>query len=470
MSLSKYSLLCDNAIDIKLINAPTFNPNKAISHAAKICYISDISTISDKDIDIKSLLFETGHHTTLQHTFFTFLIDGISIGNVTFGLHLSHPFYNTDQRSGRYSSKMFSNPDISKIKDYINNFWEVDKNTLDAIISYIKNGIDAYNENTELATEIVKQFIPKERPFASEKYIELNAKKIAQEQLRMFMPVIFPTALDFTINLSALIAMYHSAFDPVMKSVFSKMADLVLKYMQTFDIDFSYMFDDSYSISDILDITLLKKDIDIKYRPNLVLKSIQGADDFVIPENKIKFPIDMLYFSPDMMENTQGYVQSEIEVSVATMGQDQRHRTIKRGIPSFTGNFYIPPMMKQLGLENEVLNLMKQWVSLYENIPNSLFYTLSPYGAMVRYTKFADFNALIHEQSKRLCWCTQEEIYHLSLELRREVAKNKGSNHPIVSIFEPPCYRYRCIEGNRYCGRDLSKKNSIDEFFIERKV
>lgn len=91
---------------------------------------------------------------------------------------------------------------------------------------------------------------------------------------------------------------------------------------------------------------------------------------------------------------------------------------------------------------------------------------LALYGAVVAFEKKANFNGLFHEQIKRQCWCTQEEIFNLNLQQRSQVVKHVGEDHSLVTMFSPPCIRCgKCTEGNRYCGRDMEKSP-----FIQRKV
>ncbi|MFC1659627.1 FAD-dependent thymidylate synthase [Pseudomonadota bacterium] len=147
-------------VTIDLIAKTDTDPNDLISHAAKTCYTSKTPQIG-KQIDIKNALFKTGHHTTLQHNFFTFSINNISIAAVTFGLHMTHSFYNTDQRSGRYS-KMYNEPDFGYIKQYIDQYWnDLNKNLKKEVLDFIKIGTDVYtssiNKGTEIALELLKQ-------------------------------------------------------------------------------------------------------------------------------------------------------------------------------------------------------------------------------------------------------------------------------------------------------------------------
>ena len=101
-------------------------------------------------------------------------------------------------------------------------------------------------------------------------------------------------------------------------------------------------------------------------------------------------------------------------------------------------------------------NAMERWLALAGRVPRSLATVLAPYGAMVTYRKAGSFNAVAHEQAKRLCWCAQEEIYHLSHALREEVLKGELHDSRIAQLFDPPCRSTGvCGEGPRYCGRDL---------------
>jgi hypothetical protein len=106
-------------ITARLISYPIIPPIALAKHAANTCYQSKtppIEEVSEKAISfVEKRLFDVGHHTTIQHSFFTFEIDGISISDITFGLHLTSPFYNSDQRSGRYCAEMFTDPDYQAI-------------------------------------------------------------------------------------------------------------------------------------------------------------------------------------------------------------------------------------------------------------------------------------------------------------------------------------------------------------------
>lgn len=148
------------------------------------------------------------------------------------------------------------------------------------------------------------------------------------------------------------------------------------------------------------------------------------------------------------------------------MGEDQRHRSIHRGEPEMTGDFYLPPLLKEAGLADEALAYMQDYAALAHRLSPAMMTTIAPYGAMMRYKKVATLNALLHEQGKRLCWCAQEEIYEIARQLRQQLIQ---SYPDIADRLSPPCYRDKCREGVRYCGRQVKQAESSD-YFPRRQV
>lgn len=454
-------------VNVKLVAKTDVEPLVLASHAALKCYQAEEPEWG-KTIDVEGRLFNVGHHTTLQHSFFTFSIDGIAVGDITFGLHLAHPFYNSDQRSGRYCAKMFLEPNFLEIEKYVKKFWpEIKAAEQKNVIGYIKKGVDIYHKNIAQATETSRNFLKTERPYVSEKSLEASAPKIAQEQMRMFIPVVFPTGFDYTINGTVLAAMYRIAWTPSMRFIVDQMVAEVLKKFP----EIAFMFDENKKSKNdwSLGIPNVSK-IQIRHKPQHVLLDVSGDENFVKPGAEKMHPVDLLHFDPTMMDNSIGELKTRTEISTATMGQDQRHRTIRRGKPRFTGAFYLPPILHEMKLEKQAKEFMKEWVELSKIIPKTLAMILAPYGAMVSYEKVGSFNAIAHEQAKRLCWCAQEEIYHAGRALRLGIEKAKGKNSKLLKMFEPPCYRDgKCAEGARYCGRDMKVRKAGD-YFSERKV
>ena len=435
------------------------------SHAAKICYEAETPKMGDM-VPVDNRLFNPGHHTTLEHPSFTFLIEGISVSDITFGAHLVSPFYNSDQRSGRFCSDMFSKPDFEVgIKKYIRTFWpDLPIKDLARISDFVRDGVEIFHQNNEAAINLTAELITKERPKATDKYIQSNAKKIAQEQLRNFISTAFPTGFDYTLDLIGLVSLYKAAWTPGLVYLTQQMADLVLaKHPQI-----AYMFSRR---SQEWAPKFLRQG-DIKFKPGFALLSLDlGGGEIEIPKPEDMHPVDLLHFLPEYMDNSINDIKTAVEISVACMGQDQRHRTIRRGKPTFTGNFYLPPVPAMIpGVKAAAKKTLDKWLKLTRIVPPTLAAVIVPYGAMVSYEKRGSLNAIFHEQHKRLCWCAQEEIYHLSRTLRRAIEKKKEKKCAMLKVLEPHCFRTGiCAEGARYCGRDIGLRDRED-YFPERKI
>lgn len=460
-------------INVKKLTASEMALLDLSSYAALACYNPELPEMG-KNIDVKKRLFETGHHTTLQHKYYTFAIDGLAVGDVTFGLHLASSFYNTDQRSGRFCIDMFKKPDYSNFESYIRTFWpEIEDVVVHEILEYIRYGIDVFNEYQPAAAKVAEKLMQAERPFFPPKNLVSNAEKIANEQLRNFIPIIFPTGLVFTVNFSALVAFWQSAWTPVMKDVLDRMVhEVVLTEPELQDY---FQPEDRISQDWSVPMSTTPTQI-ISTSPTFVLDTNNPLPDWIyVPDKKWQHPVDKLQFRPECMDNDVYQVKGTVNLSVATMGQDQRHRTIKRSSPLFSGSFYLAPILQELKLHKQAEVLMKKWSQFFGRhhnvVPSTLIMNLAPYGAEVQYTKSAPINALIHESSKRLCWCAQEEIYNLALGMREGLLQQLGEHHELIKMLNPPCYADgKCLEGPRYCGRDNSLRTQPDKYFVLRKV
>lgn len=454
---------------IKLLGHTDVDSMDLAKYAAKICYSNVEPKLGKVKLDVRKQLFDPGHHTTLEHFSMNFDIRKISVGDVTFGLHLTHPFYNADQQSGRFAAKMFVSPEFGAMMTYVERFWpEVDIKTMLKVMEYIANGIRLYSENMPEAQKIVERFIKEERPKATRSVMD-NISKYAQEQMRMFISVIFPTSLIYTIDLITLVSMYRSAWTPALRYVTGEMARLFVEKFP--EVELGFLFSEESRGDTDWAITCDK--VTKTGSPNLWDFKTFGdfEEDFVIPTPDMMHPVDLLHFDPVMMENSILRMMMQIEISVATMGQDQRHRTVNRGIPWFTGKFCIPPILRELGLQDAGIDYMKQWVNLSKIIPGTLTMILAPYGAMVSYKKSGSVNAITHEMCKRLCWNTQGEIYDLARQQRIAMQAKFGKDSELLKIFQPVCFETgECGEGDRYCGRDIGLRKKKEKYFVERGV
>lgn len=442
-------------ISVQLKACTNVDTTTLSSYAAKVCYTAAPPELGQL-IQVKERLFDPGHHTTIEHNHFTFLLDGVSVSSIAFGMHMNAPYYNSDQRSGRFS-KMYDNPDMQEIKSYLTDIYP-DSDT-ESALSFIEKGIRIYQEHIGPLTDLSAEMIRQERPFANEKYIEQNAKKFAQEQLRVFISQVMPTALVMTVNVSALAALWRVAWSPEMIRITDGMRDEVLRV----EPDLAYMFQPEKRQNIMWSPAMHLEHSHVALCPTCrLLDADISAQE--LPASKDS--VDLLPFSPISMNNQMSLIKTEVTTSCGTMGEDQRHRSIHRGAPAFTGDFYLPPLPQKAGMEKIAEAYLQDYIALATKLPPALMTTIAPYGMMTRYTKVATLNALLHEQGKRLCWCAQEEISELSRQLRMQLIQRYPE---MADKLAPPCYRGKCREGVRYCGRQINQEQ-VTDYFPQRIV
>lgn len=450
-------------MDITMLWHTDSDPLEVTTFAARICYSQDIPVLGDV-MNVEGQLFNTGHHSTLQHWAGTFLIDGLAVADVDFGPHLTTPFYVTDQQSGRFCLGMYANPDYDAIKAYVSEVYpEVSPAVRDKIACYVEQQMKVYNSRLAEATVLAEQLIRIDRPKAGEEYIATNAPKFAQEQLRMLIPLVFPTRYVYTVNLVALAALYKAAWNPGLRLLTQKMVDALLAEFPKL----SFMFvrkENDWSPA------VNWSDDPIWTKPGYELLSMDRYPDVMTPTQADKHPVDLLRTDPHFMELATCSARERIVASCAAYGQIQRSRSFRRGAPSFNGALYMPPLLAELGLEEELLRSRSRWSAFQNSVPPMLFASLAPYGAMLRFVHAMDMTALIHEAGERTDWNAQEEFYHLNV-YRRKAIEQQGPQSPLLSVLSPNCFggKMVCDQGKRFCGRDIKSQLTAD-YFPERRV
>lgn len=462
-------------VEVRSVARTDKNPMDLMNFAAKTCYMSVLPQFGAQLPDPVAQLLKSGHHTTGQHAYRTVAINGIAVGEVKNCLHLANPFYNTDERSSRFCAKMFLEPDFPRLEAYARHYWPgVGEAEIAQLMKLAREGVQIFHQNIKAAEGVAKRWLAEERPGLKSRknsrgdglLIDEIAGKIAQEQMRSFITMGFPTGLVYTLNMTAVVAMYLSVGMPASKDVTARM-------LRGFTTDhrlqeyFKTLEQREGEWAPALDPNAYPH---IKFKPSSRVLSVVGDELYVSPTPEQMHPFDLLPFLPEMMNNSIGGIISEVEMSAGAMGQDQRHRTVNRGTPVYTGAFYLPPIASELGLYAEGEKLAFGFVELASYLPPSLLATFMPYGMMVRYFKHGNFNATAHEKGKRTCWCAQEEIYNMAVEERNGIIAEKGEQSPFLAIYEPPCFQTgKCGEGSRNCGRRIAER-ATGEYWPYRRV
>jgi len=453
--------------------------------AAAICYqptIAAAKTVAPK-ISVKDALWKTGHHTTLMHSnqHVSFLLDKIPVSLVTFGLHLQGAHYNTSQRSGRYCTSMFDSDYQDFVVKFIDRYTSLTSTSeigMD-ILKWVKDGVKYFKNNLSTITEKARIAMKLERPnFNGD--LDAQSQRIAQEQLRYVISTIFPTGMMYTINIPTLVALYECAWNVPLANLLKRMYGEVFgdEYLSTLveDEDPDKMYHLASRrfrrCSDIpLELSFTPEfasfETKIMRSPKSEVFCTNGsktnAEMFKhLTRTQANASADVLQFSPNAnyigLRPVEQTIRSRVSVSVATFGQDQRHRSIVRGVPTVTGEIYVPPLLK--GHEKFFRKHMKTYLELAEHGGTENLIHFIPYGAVVSYVKEADTRAFHHETTKRLCLNAQEEIYYLSEKTIDQMFGKNNDGRP-----GPPCIIHgKCPEGKRYCGREVA--DEIDRRLI----
>jgi flavin-dependent thymidylate synthase len=162
-----------------------YTPTDIAVGSARSCYFGkhiitpNYVTNWDKKNDLLNSIFKAGHHTTLMHYHFTFLIEGMSRLLIWRLLH-SHPFYNSEQVSQRYAKMKLENFTYPKGAD--KKKWQ----------KYYENMFFYYEKLIDELTPKIESVLPK--------FKKKEAKKKAQEFARYLLPLGMNAHLYHTIN------------------------------------------------------------------------------------------------------------------------------------------------------------------------------------------------------------------------------------------------------------------------------
>jgi len=446
------------------LDALDVHTKERIRAAAQTCYSDTPPTLekllATKNPTIESL-YASGHMTTFMHTLLTFRLENLPVGVFTFLLHLYSPYYNTSQRSGRYS-KMFDTFDADYVKSYITTYWpKLPKKELKKCLDFCAASKAFYDRNIEPLTLKAMEAIRAERPnrHLSEEKEKEAAKKIAQEQLRVALPVIWPSGGMYSLTLASFLSLYKFAWDPQLVTLTEQMKDVLLEQapglaplfaertpIEDWAVDFSNDGEPRVFTSPVV------QDI-----------SVHRGRTIVVPTRQEIHPLNALTMHSKFAPNLETTIKMRTKSSVVTEGQMMRHRSAKQFFHVISINeIYCPPLL--LGLEHELLEVI--WAYRDLRVPATLRQVLAPYGAAISWSWEMDLNCLLHFLLDRTCWCAQEEAYQIATQIAT------GIRHDLREInCLPPCMiDGKCGQGDRYCGRDIVGDLEEEAWFPKRKV
>ena len=486
--------------------------NLAIA-TARTCYSSKVISPEEVDRDeqaraqrdrIAESIYRAGHHTTIQHPTFQFVLEQVSRHFIWSFLH-SHPFYNSEQVSQRFvevKPEHFTVPPL-------------DEPARTLYLKTVQLQMDAYHTLAELVEPTVHQEYQRLFPHRdlSEKRWKSAVKKRCQEVARYGLPVATHAHLYHTISGITLHRYWRlcQEFDTPLEQrlVVQKMVDEVSKI----DPQFMALAEDPIPLERTLEYQVFEafhrpltngtgtafldefdqaldgrtsKLIDYKLHGQATMaqavRSVLGlpkdqlsdaqAIDLVLNPARNPYLSDSLTLTT-ISKLTRTMVHPHFtfkkKLSHTADSQDQRHRMVPASRPILASHFvadrpdYIVPVLIKAtpaaeAYYHETMAMIWQAIDqlLHLHIPVEFVLYLLPNAFPIRFEESGDLLHFHHKWVQRLCYTAQEEIWNAC---REEVLQVRALVPEIGKYLGAPCQirdqahaRPYCPEGDRFCG------------------
>jgi thymidylate synthase ThyX len=486
--------------------------NNAVA-TARTCYSSKVVHSTDVNKDeatkirrdqIAQSIYKAGHHTTIQHATFQFVLDKVSRQLIWSFLH-AHPFYNSEQVSQRYVEM--------KAENFLTPVLQEENVAL--YTQAIQELMTAYHDLSVLLEPTVVKELKRLFPVRNleEKRWKGMIKKRCQEVARYVLPIATHAHLYHTIS-GLTLHRYNrlsQQFDvPIeQKIVVGKMVEAVNQY----DPDFFKFIEDPMPLEETLEFQIIQnfdesarccwpkafnqefdreigslssKLIDFKANSESVLaqsvRSVLGIPQSAMTDaeaiDNVLNPSKNRYFSESlnltsMSKLTRTLVHPHFtfkkKISHTADSQDQRHRMTPASRPVLARQVlwdepdYIVPILVQetpTAMDLYLSTMKRLWAHMSELVnrgesEESVSYLL-PNAFPVRFEESGDLLNFHHKWTHRLCYTAQEEIWKTSQE---EVLQVQKVFPNIGKYFGAPCWMRKeasqtpfCPEGERFCG------------------
>ena len=491
---------------------------------ARTCYSSRVITSEDVHKDEKALdlrdkiaesIYKAGHHTTIQHSTFQFILDKVSRQFIWSFLH-SHPFYNSEQVSQRYVEVKPENFTVPPL----------DEASLEIYLETIHLQMNVYKQLIEVLDLTIRSQYAKIFPNRDPelKRWKSSLKKRAQEVARYILPVATHAHLYHTIS-GLTLHRYHklmNQFDTPaeQKIVIQKMVDAVNEVDPLFFKNIEdtmplektpeYEFFVARSLADDISSReafieefdsslegLTSKLVDYKINGQKsmaqAVRTVLGLTEDALSENEaldlVLNPAKNPYFGEALNLTTLGKLTRAMvhphftfqkKISHTADSQDQRHRMTPASRPVLHRHFvpgrpdYITPVLIQASSEATAI-YQKTMETIWQNMTKLLnngveeefVMYLLPNAFPIRFIESGDLLNQHHKWTKRLCYTAQEEIWNMCKD---EVMQVSEIFPEIGKYMLPPCglrllsgTRPYCPEGERFCGVPVWKL-PVEEF------
>lgn len=485
--------------------------NNAVA-TARTCYssrvigaqdvVKDEETAQRRD-EIAESIYKAGHHTTLQHATFQFVLDKVSRQFLWSFLH-SHPYYNSEQVSQRYVEvrpERFTVPPLEEREERL--YRET-----------IQLQMDAYHRLIALLEPVVRReyatLFPARNP--QEKKWQGGIKKKAMEIARYALPVATHAHLYHTVS-GITLHRYHRLCDQLdtpleNRIVVEKMVEEVNKV----DPEFFKFIEETIPLEQTLEYQLFRsfsealkesekeafirefdeelgpyssRLVDYKFKGEesmaQAIRSVLGLSKKTMTDEEaislVMDPAQDPYLAQSLTLTTMSKLTRTMnhphftfkkKLSHTADSQDQRHRMTPGSRPLLGRHFrkkpdYIVPVLvkhdpEALAFYHKTMAEIWKAIEMLLNLGLKEEYALYllPNAFPIRFEESGDLLNFHHKWVQRLCYLAQEEIWKSCLE---EVRQVRDIFPNIGSFIAAPCWireragvRPACPEGERFCG------------------
>jgi flavin-dependent thymidylate synthase len=441
--------------------------------------------------------FRAGHHTTLQHGFAQFALDGVSRQFVWSFLH-AHPFYNSEQTSQRYVEVKPGRVAVPALPDAARRVFQ----------QAVERQMADYHALAELLEPVAAQTyfaVFPARAKDPQKWRQ-PVQRRAQEVARYVLPVATHTSLVHTVNILTVLRYRRLCLQPdtprEARFVVDRMAELL------FEADPLLRQLDVEPLEPIAQVTELVGDPQ-RHRQRIHAFDAELAgrtsvliDRFAHNERRVADAVrEVLGVLPTELDDAAAiatvldpqhnplladplanvshqklgralhaaHYAFRKRLSHAADSQDQRHRMTPAARPSVHAflspepDFVTPGLVTQAGpqaVARYTESMQRTWTAIAElqalGVDAEWRAYLLPNAVALRFTETADLAALRHKHWMRLCFNAQEEIWQASVDEAQAIAEVEPN---IGRYLLPPCaarhlagIRPYCTEGDRFCG------------------
>jgi len=480
---------------------------------ARTCYSPRVVTSEDVHKDEKSRqkrdeiaesIYKAGHHTTIQHSTFQFILDRVSRQFIWSFLH-SHPFYNSEQVSQRYVEVAPENFTVPGLEG----------RALEIYVSAIHVQMHAYKHLIEILDPVIRRQYGKIFPNRDPELKKWKSalKKRAQEVARYVLPVATHAHLYHTVS-GLTLHRYHKMveqFDTPREQ--KRVVRLMVEAVHEIDPLFFKHIEDpmplektpeySFFVSEnALEGVSSREDFIGEFDRSLgprtsrladykvngqksmaqAVRAVLGVTEESLSEKEaldlVMNPAKNPYFGEALNLTTLSKLTRTMvhphftfqkKISHTADSQDQRHRMTPASRPLLHRQFipdrpdYLTPALIRESKEAEdfyqkTMNTVWEKITalLNEGVEEEQAMYVLPNAFPIRFYESGDLLNHHHKWTKRLCYTAQEEIWSMC---RDEVMQVSEIFPELGKYLLPPCgvrqlagVRPYCPEGDRFCG------------------